>query len=123
MKKFFAIFFIFLFLLSGVGCNGVSDYLTEENGQQYLILPTSKQKVRVDKRYKQHLENIDVDLLENAEEKITEEIAQYNKDREHFYLEEEDGHLLLCVEVIVNIEDPTSFTDHEHKFFKERITK
>ena len=77
MKKFFAIFFIFLFLLSGVGCNGVSDYLTEENGQQYLILPTSKQKVRVDKQYKQHLENIDVDLLEKAMPLCQIQISSY----------------------------------------------
>ena len=123
MKKFFAIFFIFLFLLSGVGCNGVSDYLTEENGQQYLILPTSKQKVTVYEEHMPYLEKIDADLLKAAEEKITEEVARYTEDVEHFYLQKEDGHLLLCVEVIVDVENPTSFTDHEHKFFKERITK
>ena len=117
-------------LLSAVACSNISNHLIEEDGQQYLILPVSRQKVRVEKEHIPLLDNIDIDLLEAAEEKITEKITQYTKEREHFYLQEEDGHLLLCVEVIVSIENPSSSSDgffididHEHKFITERITK
>ena len=51
--------------------NNMSEYFTEEEGKQYLILPISKSKVRIRNEHKSHLENIDIELLKTAEETIT----------------------------------------------------
>ena len=146
MKKYFAVFLIFVFVLSLAGCNShqpntqdtpstssatesISDYLIEEDGEQYLILPISKEKVRVTRDHMQYLDEIDLDLLRTAEEKIRENIAQYTDTEGNFYLGDGKGYLSLCAEVLIDT-PPYYFPDgsscglnYERKLFEERITK
>ncbi len=105
------------------------DVLTVENGK-HLVLPISKSKVYVRDQYKDYLDKIDLNLLKKAEEKITQQTSQY-EDTFGFDLQVDSGHLYLCTEVIVDIEPPKSEggeimggcnIDHEHKFFREKIT-
>lgn len=146
MKKYFAVFLIFVFVLSLAGCNShqpntqdtpstssvtesILDHLIEEDGEQYLILPISKKRVRVTSSHMQYLDEIDLNLLRTAEEKIRENIAQYTDNEGYFYLGDGNGYLSLCTEVIIDITPPSGTNDggcgidHEHKFFKERISK
>ena len=86
MRKYFAVFLIFVFVLSLAGCNShqpntqdtpstssvtesILDHLIEEDGEQYLILPISKKRVRVTSSHMQYLDEIDLNLLRTAEEK------------------------------------------------------
>ena len=126
MKRVFAAILALICLFSFVGCgqNDISKYLKKKDGEQYLILPISKEEINVwDEDEVKYLKHIDVDLLKKAEKKISADAAQHEEDP-HFYLDFEDGYLCLCAEVIVHFEEPTeNGMDHEHVFFKERITK
>lgn len=146
MRKYFTVFLIFVFVLSLAGCNShqpnaqdtpstssvtesISDYLIEEDGERYLILPISKEKVRVTGSHMQYLDEIDLDLLRTAEEKIRENIAQYTGTEGYFRLEEGKGYLSLCLDVYIDA-PPYYFPDgsscglnQERKVFEERITK
>lgn len=115
--------------------NPVAQYLTEENGDSYLVLPISKLKVRVWGEYKAYLDRVDVDLLKTAEEKISDQAVQYAEEPSYYLLIEE-GDLRLSAEVIVDIDPPLikevgdgdcvdqgCGIDHEHVFFSEPITK
>ena len=115
--------------------NPIAQYLTEEDGDLYLVLPISKRKVCVSDEYKAYLDQVDVDLLKTAEEKISNQAAQY-VDEPSFYLLIEEGLLRLSAEVIVDIDPPLikdvgdgdcvdqgCGIDHEHVFFSEWITK
>lgn len=108
--------------------NSISEYLTEEDGKQYLMLPISKDKVMLWDGQAQYLDDIDLDLLKAAEEKISKQISQYSNNS-GFYLQVDEGYLCLYAEVIVKIDPPASAggvggcgIDHEHMFFGERIT-
>lgn len=116
--------------------DNLPEYFTEEEGKQYLILPISKSKVRIENQHKNYLENIDIELLKTAEEIITEKMSAYI-DNPCFGLQiDSAGYLCLYVEWIVDINPPNVVTsengqiidsgcniDHEHIFFRERITK
>ena len=144
MDKLTAFVLTLVFMLSLAGCdhqpsgqeavstisetNSISEYLIEENGKQYLILPISKGKVKVWDEQTQYLDDIDLDLLRAAEKRISEAISPYSNHSD-LYLQVDDGHLCLYAEVIIDI-DPAGAEsgeagcgiDHEHKFFGERIT-
>ncbi|MBE6671308.1 MAG: hypothetical protein E7593_03800 [Ruminococcaceae bacterium] len=138
MKKLFISFLAFLIVLSLASCNvnlfspnNISHYLTEENGNQYLILPISKDKVLISDTEAQYLNDINVAMLKSAEEKISEEASKYPDDWD-FYISIYEGQLCLCTEIIVDIEPPENpkdgliggcGIDHEHIFIRERITK
>ncbi|MBE6548146.1 MAG: hypothetical protein E7667_04630 [Ruminococcaceae bacterium] len=143
MKKCLTIVLVCLFVLSLSGCNThqkrkqnssyspSENYLIEEQGKQYIILPVSKEKVIVDDHYYKYLDDIDFDMLKEAEIKISKDISQY-PDNSGFHLAVIEGYLCLSVEIIVDIELPENTEseveagcgiDHEHKFFRERITK
>ena len=116
--------------------NNLSEYFTEEEGKQYLILPISKSKVRIRNEHKSYLENIDIELLKTAEETITDKMSAYI-DIPRFDLQiDSAGDLCLYVEWIVDINPPNVVTsengeiidsgcniDHRHIFFSERIAK
>lgn len=135
MKNYFSLILALSFMFVLIGCNShksasdVSDFLIEEKGKQFLILPISEDKVYVREEYEQYLDDIDLDLLKSAEKKITEEISKYD-DEHSFSLQLEDEKLYLVVEVIADIDPPVESEigggcgiDHEHKFLKERITE
>ena len=110
---------------------------TEEDGDQYLVLPVSGQRVMIWDNQKPYVKDIDGNLLKAAEEKITEEVSGYS-DNGGFDLQVYEGYLCLYVEVIVKLDPPAPDIsvdgteeyemqgcgiDHEHRFFRERITK
>lgn len=120
--------------------NGTTDDSQElfsvENGKRYLVLPISKQKVRIRSDHESKLEQIDRDMLKAAEQMITDDLSAYT-DAPVFYLEiNGEGHLCLAAECIVDINPPNVVTDengyeytkgcnidHKHVFLLERITK
>ncbi len=110
---------------------------TDEDGDQYLVLPVSGKRVLIWDQQKSYVKDIDGYLLKAAEEKISEEVARYS-DTPGFDLQIYEGHLCLYVEVIVKLDPPAPDIpvdgtadyvldgcgiDHEHRFFSERITK
>ena len=102
----------------------------DENGERYLVLPVSGDKVRLSNHELAYIDDIDPALLKAAEEKITGQISQYGNNS-GLYVGVTDGYLSLCAEVIVKISPPRPSEygdsgcgiDHDHKFFSERITK
>ncbi len=126
MKKLLSVILASVCLLSLVGCsqNDISKYLKKKDGEQYLILPISKEEIRVwDEEEAKYLKRIDVGMLKAAERKITAEASPY-EDSPRFYIDVWKGYLCLCVEVIVDLDEPAANgMDHEHIFFRERITK
>ncbi len=127
MKKLFVALLAMICLFSFVGCsqNDISKYLKKKDGEQYLILPISKEEIRVwDEEEAKYLKRIDVGLLKKAEKKIAAEVSQYNDETPHYYIDIRDGYLCLAVELIVKFDTPDeNGMDHEHVFFRERITK
>ncbi len=124
MKKLFAVILASVCLLSFVGCNAqndISKYLTKKDGEQYLILPVSKEEICVwDEEEAKYLKRIDVGMLKAAEKKIAAEVSQYNDETPSYFIDVWEGYLCLGVELIVYTEDGA---DHDHVFFRERITK
>ena len=142
MKKIIAILLLCVFAFTLFSCDvdlkiledqedeveeeNISEYIVEEDGNTYLILPISKQKIRIDKSEFKYLNSISFNLLKKAEKKITNEASEYGQ-KTGFYLSQEENNLYLCMEVIVELPskiiDGYTVHDHEHKFFKEKITK
>ena len=105
---------------------GISDYVIEENGNCYLILPLSNQRISVYDSEKPYLDRVDLDVLIEAEDKLNSQVAQYEKTS--FFLQIKDERLYLSVEVIAEINPPKSEgggcgIDHEHVFFDEQIAE
>jgi hypothetical protein len=115
----------------------ISEYLIEKNGWQYLILPISQSEIKVGDDYKQHLNDIDIELLKTAEKIISDKMSAYTEPHIFYLMLDKSGHLCLGAESIVDIEPPNVVTDdsgeifdmggcnidHKHIFFHERITK
>ena len=135
MKKtlsFLLVVMLFLFMFSG--CTGgtdsgsnISDYITNENGKYTLTLPVSKTTLDFPDEYTSYLEDLDADLLKEAEEEIIDNCSEYS-GTPVYYIDEEDDYLCLCVEIIEPIEsadgsDKGCGIDHEHIFLRERISK
>ena len=127
MKKLFVALLAMICLFSFVGCgqNDISKYLKKKDGEQYLILPISKEEICVwDEDEAKYLKRIDVGLLKKAEKKIAAEVSKYNDETPHYYIDIRDGYLCLAVELIVEFDTrDENGMDHEHVFFRERITK
>lgn len=127
MKKLFVALLAMICLFSFVGCgqNDISKYLKKKDGEQYLILPISKEEIHIlDEDEAKYLKRIDVGLLKKAEKKIAAEVSQYNDETPHYYIDVRDGYVCLAVELIVEFDTrDENGMDHEHIFFHERITK
>ena len=153
MRKYFAVILTLIVMFSLAGCSApqsdsqetfstisenkdISEYLIEEDGEQYLILPISQSKIVVRDEYKQHLDNIDIELLKTAEETICNKMSAYTKSSGFSLQFDDSGYLCLHTECIVDIEPPNVITeddgeiisggcniDHKHIFLYERITK
>ncbi len=135
MRRYLSSIILLIILFSLAACStihlneadDISNYIIEENEHQRLILPISKFPVHIDEDFIDLLCDIDVNMLKNAEKSIIDQVSHY-LDKPYFYLEaSEDKRLYLGAEVIVDI-DPAyapsgGCEDHEHKFFKEPITK
>ena len=115
---------------------GISEYLIEEDGKQYLILPISQSKILVRDEYKPHLDDIDIELLKTAEQTICDKMSAYTETPGFSLQFDNSGYLYLHTEWIIEIDPPNVVTDdngviveggcnidHKHIFFDERITK
>lgn len=137
MKKLIAYALVGICIISLTGCAAIQDsqgalsaYLVEEEGEVYLVLPKTGEKLRVDESHKPYLDSIDLELLKAAEEKIYSQMEEYQEEP-FVSLELHEGYLCLYAEVIVYIDPPATTPDrsdgcgidHEHKIFYERITK
>ena len=114
-----------------IGADVISNYIIERDGEQYLVLPISGEEVYIYGDYKSYVMRTDLQMLRAAEEKISGELSKYSGEPA-WYLEKGDGQLFLTVEMIVDLEPPTSDDgeyemggcgiDHDHLFFREPIT-
>ncbi len=128
MKKLLSVILASVCLLSLFGCsqNDISKYLKKKDGEQYLILPISKEEVYISdwREENKYLKRIDVGMLKTAEKKIAAEVSQYNDETPSYFIDIWEGYLCLGVELIVEFDTPDeNGMDHEHVFFRERITK
>lgn len=141
MKKYLSSILIILLMFSIVGCNmqkenssdsyptTVSECITEKNDVQYLVLPTLKKEIKInDEDVKLLINNIDMDLLKAAEDKLTETYSDIHLLSPDLRLTVSENKLYLCAEAIVNIEgytgdDSGCGLDHDHIYVYECITK
>lgn len=119
--------------LSGDQTEKTSGYLTEENGLYTLTLPKSKETIELREEEVRFVPDIKASLVEIAEEKLTFQISEYS-NHSGFYLQVNEDHLCLSVEVIKDIDPPATVgaageyiaggcgIDHEHLFFSEPIS-
>lgn len=107
--------------------------LSEEDRVYKLTLPKSKEVIELYEEQVRFVPYITDELVETAENKINEAVSAYSNSSD-FYLQINDGHLCLVVEVIKQLNPPSSQEtegeiidcgcgiDHEHLFFSERIS-
>ncbi len=104
-----------------------SKYLSEEDGVYTLTLPQSQQALTLSETEVHFVPYITDTLVEEAEKKITEAVAEY-KESPQFSLDVWEGYLCLYQEVIVPLTPPEGATDlgcdidHDHVIFRERIS-
>ena len=111
----------------------LSQYLSEEGEEHYIILPKSKEKIKVSGAFVSLLDRVDTNLLAEAEEKISNEVSKYTDDFDFELQTNQNGNLCLSVELILKIDLSNVVSgehqvagcgiDHEHKFFIERISR
>ena len=99
---------------------------TDEIGRTFLILPISKEKLRLGEQYKAYFPYISNELLEEAEKKINDECGDNQNSGFYFGIDHE-GYLILQKEVIKMLPsdqvDPLAGCgDHKHLFYQERIS-
>ena len=113
--------------------NEMASCVSDEDGMYYLILPQSKDKIKIRDEQRLFVPYISDSLVESAEKKIANDISKYNNNS-GYYLQVTEDYLCLAVEVIKQL-DPSASQDtgdevvgggcgidHEHLFFSERIT-
>ena len=145
MKKLLAFVLAFVCLMSLAACNQnqpapanyeqetsseppkeeqISDYIIEEDGRKYLVLPVSGYKMRWDWGYKPYLDQIDLDALKTAEENLISKTEKYDA-APCFWLQVDEDCLYLGVELIVKADPPGSGSciDHDHIMYEEKLTK
>lgn len=140
MKKLLVLMLVLLLLVCFIACASTEEttalpeitepsypeYIGEEEGRLYLILPLSKKRIWIEESEKPHIEKIDLATLTAAEEGLNAQIAQY-EETPGLYFRVVEGCLYLYAEIIVEydpIELPGGYfgSDHEHLFFKEKLT-
>lgn len=109
----------------------IASCISNAEGAYVLTLPKSGEKITLKNEHKLFVPYITDSLVEAAENKITDDIAQYNNNS-GFYLQVNEDYLCLAEEVIHYMDPPTESDgeyivsgcgiDHEHLFFSERIT-
>ena len=137
MKKLLALSLILVMLLCSCSVSknddeepDISQYIVEKDEKTYVILPISGRKVKIDSFAVQnkYFENIDVELLTAAEQKILKASKEYG-DTPLFYLQFKAGNAFLCSELIEDLDpsDPdygnVGCGDHRHVILTEPISK
>lgn len=108
--------------------------IAEENGKYMLTLPKSGEKIELEEEHEMFVPYITDALVEAAEDKITQKIAE-STNHSFFYLQITEDYLCLTVEVIKKLDSPAASdtsgdeavqsgcgNDHEHIFYSERIS-
>lgn len=147
MKKYIVLILVCILVFSLFGCQSAktpssqsaSSRIKKEGEDIALTLPVSGneilvkecyQRIYADTAYVAYADDINQELLKEAEEKITEQANKYSEHASPFYVTiDEEGYLILCTEIIDDIVTIRSIfggsgcnIDHEHIFLKERIT-
>lgn len=124
MKKLIAVLLSLVFIFSFAGCShqDASEYIVEENGMQYLILPESGERVPVYHDDKVYLDDIDLEMLKNAEPILREKAAQYEEyGAPTFGFKFEDDRLYLWAHVYT---EPASWCgNRNYDVFQEPISR
>jgi hypothetical protein len=124
MKKCIAMLLVFLFVLSFASCShqDASEYIVEENGLQYLILPESGERVLVYPDDEVYLDDIDLEMLKNAEPILKEKTEPYKEYGEPTYgFRFEDGRLYLLAQVYT---EPAGWCgNRNYEVFQEPISR
>jgi hypothetical protein len=115
---------VFLFVLSFASCShqDASEYIVEENGLQYLILPESGERVLVYPDDEVYLDDIDLEMLKNAEPILKEKTEPYKEYGEPTYgFRFEDGRLYLLAQVYT---EPAGWCgNRNYEVFQEPISR
>lgn len=116
--------------VSGVSASCISK---NEDGAYILTLPISGETIKLQNEQILFVPYITGELVATAENKIAEAVSAYSSSSD-FYLQINDGYLCLFVEVIKQLDPPSSQEtegevvaggcgiDHEHIGFSERIS-
>lgn len=97
--------------------------ISNEQGTYVLTLPRSGEKIKLRDDQNVFVPYITDALVVAAENKITDDIAEYSNSS-GFYLQVDGDDLYLYQEVIQYLDEPKENVgcfDHEHLFFNERI--
>ena len=105
----------------------VAEYLVEEDGKLYLVLPISQTKVYAE-HCKEHLYKVKLEDLAIADRAISEEIAKYPNNG-GIGLSYDGHYLLIYFEAIVSIDPPNTQDgldsgcgiDHNHVYYSNPI--
>ena len=94
-----------------------------------VILPISKRKVRLDRRFFKLWETVNQELLEKADQKILDEAKKYNDSNYALSFRDDNGELSLSAEFIVKIAmvngkyvEDSDCGNHKHVFVRGQIT-
>lgn len=107
-----------------------SDFIVTQDGDTYVALPKSNEKLYVSPSQLEYLDLIDYKLLRDAELKIAEAVSEHGQEP-HYYIGMYNGEWNLCAEIIIDlpVESEDGYImggcgiDHEHLFFREKIEK
>ena len=124
MKKLIAVLLSLICILSVAGCShqDASEYIVEENGLQYLILPESGERVLVYPDDEVYLDDIDLEMLKNAEPILREKAAQYEEyGAPTFGFKFEDDRFYLLAQVYT--EPVSECGNRNYEIFQEPISR
>ena len=105
-----------------------------EDGTYSITLPITKQELNVREQYVGQILCVEDAAILRAEELILQQTAQYTDDPPIYLDFDSEGYLCLWVELIRDIEPPRVIVDgeytitngcdidHEHLFFKQRLS-
>lgn len=100
--------------------SALSPCLTHGDDGYTLTLPQSGKTLTLTEEQERFLPYITDELVAEAENKLTQEVAGYGNNS-GFYLQINENYLCLVCEVIHDTEAPDG-SDHEHLFYEERIS-
>ncbi len=127
MKKIRIIAVVLTMLLIFSACAGTSRakcIIENEDGSYQIRLPASGEVLALHTLEEGYLPYISDRLLQEAEQKLSEQMAQC-EETTGFFITESEGYLCLAVNTVVDIpnaEGSGCGIDHEHVELRERIT-
>ena len=115
-----------------------AELITYEDGAHRIHLPASGQVIDVDRQYVYYLPFVTDERIRTAEEKLEQQLAPYRTEDQPYSVSltvDSEDFLCLYVEYVHDIDPPKTEIapegyviaggcgiDHEHLFFRERIS-